>query len=266
VHAPDDSARTRLLDLVGSLEEPACAVLLSLGNALSSEVKETIDEQSDIVSDDFASHFRTRLQLHHAVTSEPLKKKTFEYAFQEASRATGRAAYMTESGTHPGHDLTVDGTRYSLKTEASSGIRNDCITISKFQEARWIRECITGDDFKRGIGAIMRHLANYDRIVTLRAFRIGGLVGMIRYDLVEIPHSLLSLIGDVAATDFAPRSKRSGGTSAIVKRNGKAAFRLRLDGSVEKVTLSGIKIDHCVTHATWTVPILVKNGDNDEED
>jgi hypothetical protein len=51
----------------------------------------------------------------------------------------------------------------------------------------------------------------------------------------------------------------NGGTSASVICNGKRAFGVTLDGSVEKITFTGINISECITHASFKVSVAV-NG------
>lgn len=57
----------------------------------------------------------------------------------QAEEADGKIGVITARDTFSGVDVTVDGVRFSLKTEASKAIRADQITISKFTEARWIQ-------------------------------------------------------------------------------------------------------------------------------
>lgn len=252
----------RLIAKVRDLGEAECLVIETLIDSLGLTVENYADPNSDIVTPKFARYFRTRLQIHHATTKEKFKKKSFEYAFQEACRACGLEAQITPSGTNPGHDVTVDGIHYSLKTEASRGINEKQITISKFMEARWIRECRTGGDFCRGCRRISEHLTHYHRVLILRAFSVLAPQEAVRYDLVEIPHGLLEAVKALTPQDFRPRT-RNGGSGATVRSRDGASFRLRLDGSVEKVTLSGIMIADCVPHASWTVPIQIQ--DENEE-
>ena len=58
--------------------------------------------------------------------------------------------------------------------------------------------------------------------------------------------------GAGCSDDFSPRTK-SGGTSARDLFNESHAFTLRLDGSVKKITVAGLAVAACQTHATWRV-------------
>lgn len=258
------AAKDRLLAKIQSIDDEACLVIESLVDALALVVENHIAEDTDIVVARFAKNFKTRLQIHHATTREKFKKKSFEYAFQEACRAAGWPATITASGTFAGNDVTVKGVRYSLKTEASAGIMNNAITISKFAEAAWIRDCRTSQDFRdKCVAKVETHIGHYDRILVLRAFSVNN-DQAVRYDLLEIPRSLFEAISNLLPEDFGPRTTK-GGSSAKVNIDGKHAFSIRLDGSVEKITISSIKTSYCKQHASWTVPILIPDSDDEDE-
>ena len=73
-----------------------------------------------------------------------------------------------------------------------------------------------------------------------------------RYDLREIPKAVLAGVADLVAEDFGKLTKANG-TSAKVNYDGQVAFTLRLDGSVEKVTISGLNVTLCPLHAWWSL-------------
>ncbi len=148
--------------------------------------------------------------------------------------------------------MTVDGVRYSLKTEASADIRPARVTISKLMEARWIRGCRTPEDFVAGVtSSILEHFKKYDRVLCLRAFDQPAHV---RYELLEIPLEILQAAGDLEPAAFSSKTE-NGSTSANVHFRGKPAWKLRLDGSVEKVTVTSLDVRVCKLHATWTIPV-----------
>jgi hypothetical protein len=244
----DDKALT---DLLAAMPAGRVVLLTEMAKALQRPITVSVAGDSDIVSEAFASDFTGRLLLFHAMHDAALTKKTFEYFFCGASRAAGRSAHHTENAVHAGEDITVDGVKFSLKTEGGKSISTKAVHISKFMEARWIRECRTGDDFCRlSHERILDHLKHYERIVTLRAFESGD---YIKYDLVEIPRVLLEKIGTLRPFDFSVRSE-NGSSSAIVKgENGENLFTLSLDGSVEKVTVRNLLVNHCRIHAQWSV-------------
>lgn len=150
--------------------------------------------------------------------------------------------------THRGADLEVDGRFYSLKTEAAKGLNPKSITISKLMEARWIRDLRGPEDAPEQIrNRVLSHLDEYERIFILRSY--GG-AERVRYDLREIPKAVLARVADLVSEDFGKLTKANG-TSAKVLHGNKVAFTLRLDGSVEKVTVSGLDVDLCPLHAWW---------------
>jgi len=224
-----------------------------MANSLRATIEEKLNPQSDIASAVFAEDFRNRLTLYHALNEDALKKKTFEFAFCGALRAAGRNAVVIANATHPGRDIEVDGIAYSCKTEASQGINKELLTISKLMEARWIRDCATSAHYLAQVkDRVLAHLGEYQRIFVLRAFKLPD--GRYEYHLVEIPKSVLMQIGDLREQDFSPRTV-NGSSSARVFDQGAQSFILRLDGSVEKVTLSALRTRLCISHAVWKVPV-----------
>lgn len=235
------------------LEEIARLSDLQL-EVLGSFVDKFNEEQSgEHLRDDFIDslvfeYFSVRLAAHHASSSVALKKENFEHILERSFRLSGHQAKLTDSMVHPGADIQIDGRFYSLKTEAAKGLNPKSITISKLMEARWIRDIRGPEDIPPQIDArVKAHLANYERIFILRSY---GDNARIRYDLREIPKDLLEMAAMLEPENFRPISK-AGGTSADVMMNGRKAFCLRLDGSVEKLTISGLKVDLCPLHAWW---------------
>lgn len=241
-----------LVKMARGMDVPQLELLLAVGRALLSPIEQWVGGDSDLMGNRFGDHFANRLRIYHATHVEKLNKKAFEYAFAAASVLAGRKAVVTEDSTTAGADVVVDGIPFSLKTEASSGIDRAAITISKLMEARWIRECETGEDFARETTSrVTAHLSRYRRILMLRAFDETELA--FRYELLEIPVEVLLALRTLTAADFSPRTK-NGSSRASVRVAGKQAFLLRLDGSVEKVTVSGLDVRLCRPHAWWVIP------------
>ncbi|MQW64878.1 hypothetical protein GHK33_20225 [Sinorhizobium meliloti] len=207
----------------------------------------------ELVRDDFLDadafeYFTTRLAVHHASSGVPLKKENFEHILEKSFLRVGRRARRSESMVHRGADLEVDGRFFSLKTEAAKGLKPKTITISKLMEARWIRDLAGPQDAPNQVTErILSHLKEYERIFILRSY---GDETRVRYDLREIPKDLIALVANLTASDFGKITK-SGGTSADVKSDGVKAFRLVLDGSVEKLTVTGLNVELCPLHAWW---------------
>lgn len=165
-----DDIQLQLYRIVSNLKPTQIALLLEMARAMTVDIEEYVNESSDIVSPQFATNFSNRLLIHHATHAEKFGKKAFEYAFANASIATGKSAQIVSSLTNPGTDVVVDEVNFSLKTEASARINRKKITISKLMEARWIRECNSREDFASGVATrVTRHLQQYQRIFMLRA-------------------------------------------------------------------------------------------------
>lgn len=242
---------TELRAIAETLPPRQLATLLRMAKALAEGIEVTVAPDSDLLTPAFVEDFNDSLLVHHATHAQNLNKKTFEYAFREASASAGRQATITSNQVNPGADVVVDGVKYSLKTEGAASISSRTITISKLMEAVWIRNCLTGEDFAREAAhRITEHLDSYDRILVLRSFAEAE--GVVRYDLVEIPVAVLLNVRTLSAADFTPRSARGSG-SAVVRLNDAAAFTLVLDGSVEKVTIRKLNLNLCRGHGTWRV-------------
>lgn len=259
-----EGAKSRLLRKIGNLDDLSCQVLETMVDSLGEEYREEIATDTDIAIPAFAINFRQRLKIHHATHEEAFKKKTFEFAFKASSIAAGKTAEMDSNDSSPGYDVIVNGEKFSLKTEAGRSISPTHLTISKLMEARWIRDCDTGEDFQRGMAHLMRHFTKYDRVIMLRAIKVSTPFDGMRYQLLEIPMDVLRAVGQLQPSDFREKGATSGGSSAKVMINGRQAFRLTLDGSVEKITVSRLDVSMCRTHANWIVKTLL--NDRAEED
>jgi Type II site-specific deoxyribonuclease len=245
-----------ILQYLAQLTDGQRTLILEMSQYLKIPIERQILDGSDIAVPSFIETFENRLLLHHATNDDKLKKKAFEFAFKRASQAAGKVANIVSSQTNPGADVIVDGVHFSCKTEGSSGIHPTRLTISKLMEARWIRECRTSKDFARSVsGRVAHHLQQYERIISLRGIS-QPVTNSVFYELLEIPLDVLRACGSLMPRDFLPRTK-SGGSAAWVSIRGKRVFRLILDGSVEKVTITNLNRDQCICHAEWTVPLPI---------
>lgn len=249
----DETLIDELEGLISTLSSERVELLVEMAQALTRSVTARVDANSDLVTPAFERDFSGRLLLFHAMHDAALTKKTFEYLFCGASRAAGRTASQTVNSVHPGEDVIVDGHKFSLKTESGNSISKTSVHISKLMEARWIRECVTPEQFCLSAQTkIAAHLGHYERILTLRSFQSERTV---LYQLVEIPRSVLLRIASLKPTDFSARTA-NGSTSATVRDSqGNTFFVLSLDGSVEKITIRRLDIGLCTIHATWQVSV-----------
>ncbi len=251
-----------LMRIARELDMAQVALLTDMAKALMGAVEEEINPSSDILSPRFAGNFSNRLRIYHATNEEKFNKKAFEYAFVAAARYEGKPARVLPNMVAPDADIEVAEARYSLKTEAARNLNRALIRISKFAEARWIRDCATQEDFARETTTrIPKHLGKYERIFTLRAFDASG--PSVRYELWEIPQELLMRVAYLEAKDFSPRSKAGSSGADVRMEDGSTAFRVILDGSVEKVTISNLRTDLCVLHGAWIVPVKIAEGQDE---
>ena len=250
----ENVALQQLIQVVTGLDPIQVELLTEVATVMLRRVEETVNPNSNLVTPRFAANFRNRLLIHHATNEAKLTKKAFEYAFKGACEADGKIGFITLSDTFSGVDVTIDGVRFSLKTEASKDIKAEQITISKFTEARWIQQQTTLDELAKEVASrIPTHLNNYDRILVLRARELSG--SRLQYEIVEIPRDLLRRVSTLTATDFSPRTAQ-GGSSAKVTIDGRPAFTLRLDGSDGEITIAGLRIAFCTRHASWIIPTV----------
>ena len=78
----------------------------------------------DVLDETSVLDFGDVLKIHHVFSAEPFTKDKFEYAFVQVLGWRGRQASLAPKG-NPGHDATIDGHRFSLKTQADKNIKSD---------------------------------------------------------------------------------------------------------------------------------------------
>jgi hypothetical protein len=251
--SPSRETALRALEAVAANLHPKQVMLLErMAIAMSTELESFRNPDSDMANDDFYFAFSNQLLLHHATQSQPLNKKMFEHVLRYAAEEAGRSAFINPNPTDPSWDVQVDDQRYSLKTQADANTSLSALAIQKFMEARWLRDCQTKAQVANEASRRMReHMLRYDRVLMLRARAVVAMP--FRYLLYEIPKSVLGLatrIHDGMVED--QNSAKSWGIDLLDERG--RAFRMLLDGSVEKVRVYGLQTDRCVLHAEWRVP------------
>jgi Type II site-specific deoxyribonuclease len=227
------------------------ALLLRMAEALTVPA-DVVRYDSDLVDDAFSETLANSLLLHHAIHEEPLNKESFEYVMKGCAEAAGHEAELNPGRGTATWDVMVDGVRWSLKTEAARGISLGTVKIEKLMEARWIRECTNPAKCAAAVSTqIPAHMAGYDRILVLRAFRLAG--GGMRYDLVEPPVELiLQKLSAVPASVFTKEGAKESYGASIDDAYGGRIFRILLDSSVEKIRI-WFSVGHCRPHGSWTV-------------
>lgn len=242
---------TKVVDLLQGLSPIQIEVIEAILKRFSVGCNGSL-ERDDFLTKDAYEFFGMRLAAHHAFSSHMLKKENFEHILEQSFRRTGVPTERQNSMTVRGADLKVGNVRLSLKTEAARDLRQGAIVISKLMEAAWIKQITSANDIPGKIQTmVLPHFTNYDRIMILRCYP-ESLSGLIRYDLREIPKAVLQGVGALQAGDFSPLTKTRT-TSATVQYQGRPAFKFRLDGSDDKLTLTNLAVSLCPLHAWWSL-------------
>jgi hypothetical protein len=213
-----------------------------------------VNEESDFATRSFALGFLDHLRIHHLSSSEPFTKDKFEHSMVRVLNDEGHDAELAPRG-NPGHDITVDGVPWSLKTQADASIKREFLHISKFMElgrGKWEDE----NDLRELAEAMFRHMESYDRIFSLRCVSQAKATkqpGVFEYELVEIPKSLLLKARD---GEFAMRHESKQvpkpGYASVSDEHLQLVFQLYFDAGTErKLQIKSLSKAHCMVHATW---------------
>jgi len=205
---------------------------------------------SNLVNNQFLDDLGDTLRLHHVFSNEPFSKDKFEYAMEWIANRCGHKANLARKG-NPGHDITIDGVSFSLKTQANKGIKLDEILISKFMElgkGKWGADPSDLDGLR---DQFLEHMKSYERILTLRYLEHDG--PRRRYELVEIPKALLqrAKTGDFEMKTASKQMPRPG-YCRVHDKDGSLLFELYFDGGSErKLQVHHLSKAACVVHADW---------------
>lgn len=137
---PDDPIG-EILNLVAGMRPDQVKKVAEFAMALASPPESTC-QGTGVLTQAFVDRMGDALRIHHMFSLEPFTKDKFEYAAVAAFREIGVSAIKAPRG-NPGHDLTVGGEKWSLKTQADAGIKRDFLHISEFMElgkGRWETE------------------------------------------------------------------------------------------------------------------------------
>jgi type II restriction enzyme len=206
---------------------------------------------SDLVTPCFLEMFGDALQIHHCFSTEALSKDKFEYAFERVLNRCNIPAVLAPKG-NPGHDITIKGVPFSLKTQAEKNIRRDSIHISKFMElgkGPWATE----QDLIGLRDQFFRHMHSYDRILQLR--RVTDQKNLQEYELVEIPKKLLlrARTGVFRMMQDSPQNPKPG-TCRVVDASDQLLFDLYFDGGTErKLQIRHLAKQNCIVHGVWGI-------------
>lgn len=212
---------------------------------------------SDVVTPCVLDDFGDALRIHHCFSAEPFSKDKFEYALERVLNLCGICAQRADSRTHPGHDITIAGQRFSLKTQADKSLKRERIHISKFMELGKGTWTNLEAEYVLLRERFFEHLSRYDRILTLRRLGGSGANPKWEYELVEIPKALLLQARD-GRLDVKRGTKQQGSAPAYYRveepREDYTAekFSLYFDGGGErKLQIKDLDKRLCQVHATW---------------
>lgn len=198
-----------------------------------------------IFGPDFLLALKTFVNMHHSIyPTVPPQGIYFEALVEDTFREIKKPFTLIEPGgtNRPRHDLLVEDTRISLKTETGQVTRPDSITITKLcttEKEPWTAETL--------IERVVSHLGRYDVILMFRA--VWG-AELLRYQLVEIPIALLRLIGE-CTPGLVGRRKGSRSLGADVLRDGEKVFHVHFDASDRKCSVRGIRLADCEVLLEW---------------
>lgn len=237
-----------ILSLIPQLTDGQLQWLADAIQVFSNPCRCTV-HSSDLFDKTAACNFGDALQIHHSFSAEPLSKDRFEYLLLKVLTLSHHKVSLTPRG-NPGHDISIDGLKVSLKTQANREIRPDLIWISKFMElgkGQW------GDDPKDLVGLrnlFLAHLKQYKRILSLRCLARAP---QWRYELVEIPKRLMALAIN-GELEMRSKSKQypKPGYCYVRDSKGQDMYQLYFDGGTErKLQIKNLRMCHCKLHATW---------------
>lgn len=208
---------------------------------------------SDIISECMMQEIGDALRLHHCFSKESFSKDKFEYLMERAAKICDIDAELARKG-NPGHDITITGTRFSLKTQADKSIRRQTVHISKFMELGRGAWSDDDDDLIGLRDQFFAHMRSYERILVLRT--LSKAPADWEYELREIPKRLLELARNGRLEmRHGSRQMPKPGYCHVLDEEGKLLFQLYFDGGGErKLQIKHIEISSCIVHASWTFP------------
>lgn len=225
--------------LVNQLQQP---ISITLGSTSKSDL---------LITQNVAEHIGDVLQIHHVFSRQPLTKDKFEFALESALLKAGVDAALVSNRTNRGHDITISGVPFSLKTQADANIRRDKMHISKFMElgqGKWELPLLRAQ--------FLDHMKAYKRILQFRCLSRDD--GNFEYELVEIPKSLLekAASSELEIMHNSRQSPKPGYCKVYKDSNNKTEenllFSLYFDGGSErKLQIKHICKSQCITHASW---------------
>jgi hypothetical protein len=194
---------------------------------------------------DFLGNLRQLVGLHHTVYPNlPPQGIFFEALVEQAFLRSGwkRNQVVATNPNQPQHDLTVGGTKISLKTETGKVAKRERISITKLcttETGDWTSEAL--------IQHTLRHLSRYDHILMMRAI---WETQKFCYQALEIPLELLRRIIHIMVESSGRRTGRQS-LSGFVIEGEDQIFQIRFDGADGKCQIKNLRLDRCLILAEW---------------
>lgn len=190
----------------------------------------------------FFEEFSSRLFSQHVFLGHPMMQESFDSAFMASAAEAELEVHPASSGQRF-WDVEIDGSPVSLKTTKAKGLKRDLLHISKLTEAAWIQDCRTASSRQQHTFELFREYTS--QVVSIFQFRY--FVEDSFYELVEIPVDLMKPILEIPRKYFT-----SDGPSIMIPIGASIPdFTLKLDRSDAKITMTKLRKDRCVVHATW---------------
>jgi hypothetical protein len=194
----------------------------------------------------FTEHLKLVVQQHHLLYPRiPPRGVFFEALVERAFRLTGihPKEVVPTTPNMPREDLQIPKGRISIKSETGLSTHPHQINITKLcttEREPW--------DSPTLIERVLEHLSRYDRILMLRAIRTAN--GTIRYQLVDIPISLLKLMRKIKVTAVGRRTVRKS-LGGDVNQDGERVFRVHFDGTDGKCQIQRLLLSRCNLLLEW---------------
>ena len=209
---------------------------------------------SDLFNSSTLDGFGDALRIHHAFSIEPFSKDKFEYVLEQVLKSREIEASLAVRGNR-GHDITINRERFSLKTQADKNIKLNEIWISKFMELGQGQWGDVPSDLKGLRTAFLKHLAQYDRILSLRALSKAP---DWHYELVEIPKALFEAAktGELKMMTDSRQFPKPGYCFVRDPKTNALLYKLYFDGGGErKLQVKNLRKNLCHVHASWKFSI-----------
>jgi restriction endonuclease SmaI-like protein len=245
-----------LITQMEGLTDPQLTLIEAIVDKLNIpyEILWTLDK-SDLAIGAFTQLFGDYLKVHHCLSREALSKDRFEYALEDICKQVGLKARLADRG-NPGQDITINGQKFSLKTQADKKIKVDELWISKFMElgkGEWTDKIEHLEGLR---DQFLEHMNSYERIFQLRCLSNNTKTysaNTYHYELIEIPKDLF-LESNNGVLAYSERSLQIPkiGSCNIFDESKNLKFQLYFDGGGErKLHIKKLLKKYCTKHAEW---------------